>query len=293
MRATDVALLIGVMVFWGLNFVVGKWAVMELPPIFAIACRFALVAAILLPFVKLPRAHLGRIALLALTLGCVHFSLFFSGMRGLDAGLGSIVAQSQVPFATLIGAVVYKDYPGWRRWTGMALAFFGIWLAAGEPGADGEFVYIALCLAGSFMWAIANYQVKALGAVDNFALNAYMALFAVPLLLGVTFTIESGHLEAIAAASAYAWAGVVYMAAVISVCTYWVWYRLIRRYPVNQVVPYSLLVPVFGVLSGVLLEDDPFGWRTLAGCAATVAGVAIITLRRPGTADPETSSKSA
>lgn len=293
MKTSDIALLIGVMVFWGLNFVVGKWAVMELPPIFAIACRFALVAAILLPFVKVPHAHLGRIALLALTLGCVHFSLFFSGMRGLDAGLGSIVAQSQVPFATLIGAVVFKDYPGWRRWTGMALAFFGIWLAAGEPGADGEFFYIALCLAGSFMWAIANYQVKALGAVDNFALNAYMALFAVPLLLGVTATLETGHLEAIAAASAYAWIGVFYMAAAISVCTYWVWYRLIRRYPVNQVVPYSLLVPVFGVLFGVLLENDPFGWRTLAGCAATVAGVAIITYRRPGTADPETSSKSA
>jgi O-acetylserine/cysteine efflux transporter len=293
MKPIDVALVLGVMVFWGLNFVFGKWAVVELPPIFAIACRFTLVALILLPFVRVPRGDLLRILLLSLTLGCIHFSLFFTGLSGLDPGLGSIVAQSQAPFATLIGAYLYKDYPGWRRWLGMSLAFIGIWVAAGEPRIGGGYFYIALCLSGSLVWAVANFQIKALGRVDNFALNAYMALFAVPMLLAVSFTLESGHVEAIRTASAYAWFGVVYMAVVISVCTYWVWYRLLRRYEVNLVVPYSLLVPVFGVMSGVLLADDPLGWRTIAGCLVTVVGVGIITMRRPGMADPEAQSKSA
>ena len=293
MKPIDVALVLGVMVFWGLNFVFGKWAVVELPPIFAIACRFTLVALILLPFVRVPRGDLLRILLLSLTLGCIHFSLFFTGLSGIDPGLGSIVAQSQAPFATLIGAYLYKDYPGWRRWLGMALAFVGIWVAAGEPRVGGGYFYIMLCLAGSLVWAVANFQIKALGRVDNFALNAYMALFAVPMLLAVSLTLEFGHVEAIRDASVYAWFGVVYMAVVVSVCTYWVWYRLLRRYEVNLVVPYSLLVPVFGVLSGVLLADDPLGWRTIAGCLVTIVGVGIITMRRPGMADPEAQSKSA
>lgn len=292
MKPTDVALVIGVMVLWGLNFVYGKWAVVELPPIFAIACRFTLVALILLPFVRMPRGDLVRIALLSLTLGCIHFSLFFTGLSILDPGLSSIVAQSQVPFATLIGAILYKDYPGWRRWLGMGMAFVGIWLAMGEPRVGGGYLGIALCLAGSFFWAVANFQIKALGRVDNFALNAYMALFAVPMLLSVSFTLETGHVEAIRIASIYAWFGVVFMAAIISVCTYWVWYRMLRRYEVNLVMPYTLLVPVFGVMSGVLLADDPLGWRTIVGCLVTVMGVGIITIRRPGTADPEAQSKS-
>ena len=251
------------------------------------------MALILLPFVRVPRGDLLRILLLSLTLGCIHFSLFFTGLSGLDPGLGSIVAQSQAPFATLIGALLYKDYPGWRRWLGMTLAFVGIWVAAGEPRVGGGLFYIALCMSGSLAWAIANFQIKALGHVDNFALNAYMALFAVPMLLAVSFALESGHVEAIRDASAYAWFGVVYMAVVVSVCTYWVWYRLLRRYEVNLVVPYSLLVPVFGVLSGVLLADDPLGWRTIAGCLVTIVGVGIITMRRPGMSDPEAQSKSA
>jgi O-acetylserine/cysteine efflux transporter len=293
MKPVDVALVIGVMVFWGLNFVYGKWAVVELPPIFAIACRFGLLALMLVPFVRVPRDHLRGIFMLSLTLGCVHFSLFFTGLSMLGPGLASIVAQSQVAFATIIGAALYHDYPGWRRWLGMLLAFLGIWVAWGEPDVQGSPLGIALCLAGSFVWAIANFQIKALSRVESFALNGYMALFAVPLLLAVSFSLESGHVEAIRAASGYAWFGIAYMAAVISLCTYWVWYRLLRRYEVNLVVPYTLLVPVFGVLSGVLLAGDPLGWRTIAGCALTVVGVAIITLRRPGQADPEARSKSA
>ncbi|MBL8808434.1 MAG: EamA family transporter [Rhodospirillales bacterium] len=293
MKPVDVALVVVVMALWGVNFVFGKWAVSELPPIFAIACRFAIVALVLLPFVKVPRGNLKRIALLSLTLGCVHFSIFFTGISGLEAGLSAIIAQSQVPFATLLGAILYKDYPGWRRWLGMILAFLGIWLAAGEPRLGGGAFYIGLCLAGSFAWAVSNFQIKALSHVDGFALNAYMAFFAVPMLLAVSFTIESGHVAAVQAASLHAWFGVAYMAIVTSVCTYWVWYRLIRLYEVNLVMPYTLLVPVFGVLSGVTISGDPLGWRTIAGCLLTVAGVGIITIRRPGQADPETRSKSA
>jgi O-acetylserine/cysteine efflux transporter len=53
-------------------------------------------------------------------------------------------------------------------------------------------------------------------------------------------------------------------------------------------VPYSLLIPVFGVLSGVMLMGEPFGWQTFAGAAATVAGVAAITLgpRKPAAVPP-------
>jgi O-acetylserine/cysteine efflux transporter len=293
MKPTDIALAVAVMALWGLNFVFAKWAIAELPPIFAIACRFTLVALLLLPFAAVPRGELKRIALLALTLGCVHFSVFFTGISGLDAGLGAIIAQSQVPFATLLGALLYRDYPGWRRWLGMLLAFAGIWLAAGEPRAGGSTFYIALCFAGSFAWAVANFQIKALGRVNGFSLNAYMALFAVPMQFAASFAFESGHWQKMQAASLHAWFGVVFMAVVISVGTYWVWYRLIRRYEVNLVMPYTLLVPVFGVLSGVTISGDPFGWRTIAGCVLTVAGVGIITIRRPGQADPETRSKSA
>jgi O-acetylserine/cysteine efflux transporter len=278
MTPRDRAIAVAITATWGLNFVIGKWALAELPPILTMALRFALVAALLLPFVRTPWSDLPRIAGLSFTLGLVHFSLMFSGLVGVDAGLASIVAQSQVPFAALLGAIFLRDVPGPRQWLGMALAFFGIWLAVGEPRAGGAFGDILLMLAGSFVWAIANFQMKALGHVDGFSLNAYMALFTVPMLACASAVLETGQIEAMASASLWAWGGVVYMACIITIVTYWAWYRLLRRYSVGIVVPYSLLIPIFGVLAGVVLMGDPFGWQSLAGAAATVAGVAAVTL---------------
>ena len=46
-------------------------------------------------------------------------------------------------------------------------------------------------------------------------------------------------------------------------------------------LPFALLTPVFGILFGVLILDEQFTWWMLAGSLITLAGVTIITIRRP------------
>jgi O-acetylserine/cysteine efflux transporter len=54
---------------------------------------------------------------------------------------------------------------------------------------------------------------------------------------------------------------------------------LLRRYPVATVNPFMLLMPVVGVLSGVLVYGDMLTWRIFVGGVLTLAGVAVILLR--------------
>jgi O-acetylserine/cysteine efflux transporter len=292
MRPIDAALTVGIMMIWGLNFVVAKLALAEMPAIFTMSLRFALVAILLLPFVKMPsRQDMKAIALLGFTLGGLHFSSMFTGMKNLDAGLAAISTQSQVPFAALLSAVILKDYPGWRRWTGMGLAFFGIWLATGGAVSGAAPFYVGLVLFASFMWAVANFQFKSLTHIDGFTLNAYTALWSVPFQIAFSAMLETGQIEAFVNASWRAYAGVVFMSVMITICTYWMWYRMLRRYSVNVTMPYTLLVPVFGVMAGVIFNGDDLGWRMIAGTAATIAGVAIIVLRRPADVGGESTSK--
>jgi O-acetylserine/cysteine efflux transporter len=61
-----------------------------------------------------------------------------------------------------------------------------------------------------------------------------------------------------------------------------------RRYNVNQVMPFTLLVPVFGVLSGVVFFDDRLTLPMLIGGLGTILGVAIIVVRRPRVVAPST-----
>ena len=62
----------------------------------------------------------------------IQYSLTFTGVSGVDAGLAALVMQLEVPFLVLLGALFLGERPGLRRWLGMAVAFAGVGLIAGQ-----------------------------------------------------------------------------------------------------------------------------------------------------------------
>ncbi|NNG02792.1 MAG: EamA family transporter [Inquilinus sp.] len=288
MRPIDLIVALMVAFFWGLNFVVAKVGLAQLPPVLLVTLRFALVAVILVPLVRVPCGRLKEIALLSVTFGVCHFSLMFNGLARVDAAVAAITIQIQVPFAALLGAVLYHDPPGWRRLLGMTLAIAGVGILAGGPQASSALWAVGLIVAAALVWSVANVQMKRLSGVDGFALNGWVALMAAPQLFLVSLATEQDHWRAIAAADWRVWGTVAYQAVIVVILCYGIWFRLLRDYSVNQVMPFTLLVPLFGVVSGVLLLDEPLSWNLLVGGLATIAGVAIILFRRPRLVEPKT-----
>jgi drug/metabolite transporter (DMT)-like permease len=58
---------------------------------------------------------------------------------------------------------------------------------------------------------------------------------------------------------------------------YLIYFRLIENVGPTSTVTVTLLVPVFGLLFGVLLLDEPFGPGTLAGLGIILCSVVLIT----------------
>jgi O-acetylserine/cysteine efflux transporter len=280
-------LILGIMLLWGINFAVAKIGLQQLPPIFLIASRFLLVALLLLPFAKRPEGQWGAIIAIAFTLGLLHFSFMFNGLKTVDAATAAIAIQLQVPFASLLAALFFKDRLGWRRALGMAIAFLGVAVVAGEPRLGGQYLALGLIITASFIWSIANVQIKRLDPIDGVSLNAWVAVFATPLLFGASLILEDGQWEAVRQADFWAYFAVVYQAVVVVVIGYGFWYWLMRRYQINQIMPATLLVPPFGVLSGVVFLGESLTLNLIAGGLMTVVGVAIIIIRRPKTTAPE------
>lgn len=272
-----------VMALWGLNFVVSKWALQEFPPLFLMFLRFVLVAALIVPFFRIPRNKILPIAALSVTLGSVHFPLMFNGLSGIDAATASLAVQAQVPFSSLLAALVFKDKLGWRRAVGMLAAFAGVLVIAGEPRLGNALPSLFLLLAASLAFAVASIQMKLIGAVNGFAVNGWMALMAMPQLLVLSLLFEHGQMDALANSSWVGWASILYMAVGVTIVAYGLWYPLLSRYDVNQTMPYLLTVPVFGVAAGVMLMGDPVTLNLAIGGALTIGGVAVIVKRRPRT----------
>jgi O-acetylserine/cysteine efflux transporter len=287
LRPLHVLLILGIMLLWGINFAVAKIGLQQLPPIFLIASRFLLVALLLLPFAKRPEGQWGAIIAIAFTLGLLHFSFMFNGLKTVDAATAAIAIQLQVPFASLLAALFFKDRLGWRRALGMAIAFLGVAVVAGEPRLGGQYLALGLIVTASFIWSIANVQIKRLDPIDGVSLNAWVAVFATPLLFGTSLILEDGQWEAVRQADFWAYFAVVYQAVAVVVIGYGFWYWLMRRYQINQIMPATLLVPPFGVLSGVVFLGESLTLNLIAGGLMTVVGVAIIIIRRPKTTAPE------
>jgi O-acetylserine/cysteine efflux transporter len=281
MRPVHVLMALTVMAIWGFNFVVSKFLLRDFTPLTVMAIRFALVALVLLPFVKPPTGRYRAVFLYSMVMGGLHFPLIFTGMQGAEASTASLAIQLQVPFASLLAAIFLGDRLGWRRALGMAVAFAGIAVFAGEPGPNNSLYHLGLVVLAALAFAFSNIQLKWMGNIDPFTLNAYMALFAVPQLLTLSLLLEDHQLQQIQNASLLGWLCVLYMVSMATIAAYALWTPLVKRFEVNQTMPFLLLVPLFGVSGGVLLLDEPLSWNLVVGGLLTVSGVAVIIIRRP------------
>ena len=281
MSLRDLGLILVIMVIWGLNYPVGKIGVGEVPPMMMIGLRFALVAALLLPFVKIPWGRMRHIFYISVMIGAGHFAPNFTGLKLVDSGVGAILNQLSVPFSAILAAIFFKDRIGWRRALGMTLAFVGVAVLVGEPKRPTDLLGAFLMISASLAWAISIIQTKFLTNVHPLSLVGWMTLMAAPQLVIMSLLLED---QPVAAVLHMSWNGlwpILYMAVFVSIVSHGLWYGLVNRHPINVTAPFALLTPVFGVLFGVIILGEQFTWFMLVGGLITLAGVTIITIRRP------------
>ncbi|TRX74152.1 DMT family transporter [Pseudomonas mangiferae] len=279
MPARSVLLALLVAVLWGGNFIALKLATQAFPPIFMAAMRFACVAALMLPFVKVPtRAMLPGILAVSFTLGGLHFGPMFTGLSRVEAATGAILSQLSVPFSALLATLLFKERLGLRQVAGIALAFAGVALLAGAPGTASDPLGIGLIVIGAACWAVANGVIKHFGPFDPLMLTGWMALFAAPQLLAVSLLVEHGQWQAVREADAAGWAAVSYIVLAAGVVGYTLWYSLLNLHPVSRIVPFALLPPVIAVFLAIPLLHEPLTWNLAVGGLLTVAGVGLCEL---------------
>ncbi len=269
---------------WGGNYTATKIAIHEIPPYVALLLRFIGVVVLLAPFAlrqKFPRMR--DMAFLALTLIVLQFACIFAALHvGLSITSAVVAAQLGVPFACMLAAICFKDFLGPWRSAGLMVAFLGVVIVAGTPDASEHWQGFLLAVAASFGWAVANVYMKRLQPTPPvIQLLFWPALFALPMLALLSYCFEEHQLQSLADAHLKSYIAITYSLIFSSLIGYGLWNRLITNYPMSAVVPYSLLVPVVGILAGVIAFHDPVTGRVIAGASLTIIGVGVITVRRP------------
>ena len=96
--------------------------------------RFALLALLLPPLLRIHRGQMGAIVVAALLSGGLHFGLLFVGLAmAKTVSTVAIAGQLGVPFTTLMSIVFLGEVVRWRRWLGISLAFVGVMVIGLDP----------------------------------------------------------------------------------------------------------------------------------------------------------------
>jgi O-acetylserine/cysteine efflux transporter len=278
MRLTikDFCLALSVPINWGMGFTLAKAGLDEFPPLFLMSMRFGLSAVLLCWFFPPPVGQLRAIFIVALVSATIQYGLTFTGLAGLDASAAVLLVQLEVPFGALLAAIFLNDKLGWKRTLGMALAFFGVSLIAGAPNIRNQLFSAFLVMSGALTWSVGQVMIKKMVTVTGFQLITWVAVFAGPQMFISSLILETGHLGALQNATIIGWGTVVYMGIVMTAIGYAIWYHLLNKYDVNQVMPFLLLLPVSAIFAAVLFLGERPDIRTLIGGVFVIIGVAAV-----------------
>ncbi|MDM0074819.1 EamA family transporter [Variovorax sp. J2P1-59] len=266
---------------WGFQFVVIKTGLVAFPPLFFVGVRFAVIAALLLPFVGRPtRRELGPMVLISIFLGGLNFALTFVGLAYGRAGVLAVAQQLSTPFTVLLAWPFLGERPSLRMMLGLVVALGGVALSSAGSDASVALLPVWLIIGGGLALAVGNVLTKHHGPFEPLKLMAWMALLTVPQVMAASALIEHGQLAALRNASATAWWALAYTVFLGGIAGFGLWFWLIRACSMTQVAPYALLQPVFAVAAGVLFLHEPLSVALVAGMLMCITGVAITQRRR-------------
>jgi drug/metabolite transporter (DMT)-like permease len=277
-------------VIWGSTWLFIKLGLEDLPPFTFAGIRFVIACTILFWLIRIRRIQLPQTRadwiLLAgsgiLAFG-LNYGLLFWGEQYISSGLAALL-QATIPAFGLVFA--HFNLPGerlsWARIGGVVLGVCGVGVVFSNQLAVAGGRALAGCVAlilSSIFVAYSNVLVKKHGTnMDPAILAAGQMFFGLLLLLAVGIPLEGNpllfHWTPMAVVALF------YLAIVGSVIAFLLYYWLVLNMDVTKSMLISLVTPVVAVILGMIVLNEEIGWRTLAGGAMIMVGIAFIVVRK-------------
>jgi O-acetylserine/cysteine efflux transporter len=276
-----------VAVCWGVNFPATALALEHFPPLFLVALRFSIIAIPTLIFIPRPKVPFRWLLGVGLGIGTMQFAFLYLGMAaGMPAGLASIVLQASAPFTVIIAGIWLRERISTRQAVGIAIAVLGLAAIAFHRSQVAALLPVLLTLCGALGWAIGNVSTRKAQAPNALHLTLWMSVIPPLPMLAIALAVEGPARIGDSLATAFtlealpAVLGLLYVVVIATIVGYGIWNGLLKRYPSSTVAPFSMLVPVVGVLASWVAFGELIDLTEMLAGAAVVAGVLVASYQR-------------
>lgn len=265
---------------WGLNFVTTRVVLEVFSAQQLSVARAVITLLILLPWWQPWRRVSARLLSASFAIGVVSFYLLYVAIDMTDSlTTVAISTQLMAPISAVIALVLYRERITPRKWLGIGVATAGAVVLVGATELGVSALALGLTILSVVFYALGSIVVSKTDSVGIWRLLAWIsAVSVIPLSL---LAAVSGPLYPDPATiHAEHWLALMFSVVASSVLGQAVLFSLYRIYPVADVVPYILFVPVFAALSAVLIYQEHIGFSLAFGGAVVLLGVWIQQSRK-------------
>ncbi|CRM81888.1 EamA family transporter [Pseudomonas salomonii] len=284
MHKKHLALALLVTLAWGLNFPITKLGLRAIDPFVLTGLRFALAALPWVFFIKRPAVPFGYVAAYGVIFGLGMWGVINYGIQlGVSPGIASLLIQLSVFFTLGWGCVLFKENIRSAQWAGAFLALIGLAGIIANQQGEHAVLGVLMIVFSALAWSIGNVIIKTSGVKEIFSFMVWASLFPpIPLLLmawwvhgNAAFVNLPTQLDRTALGS------LLFQVYLATHFAYWGWNSLLKAYPVSTVAPLSLLIPVFGLASSMLILGERVSTANLVFIAVIISGLAVGLYRKP------------
>ncbi|RJE88412.1 DMT family transporter [Paenibacillus sp. 1011MAR3C5] len=286
-KANTALLILFLVLVWGINWPLSKFALAYMPPVLFSGVR-TLLGGILLLMFALPRykkLNFSRTWPVYVISAIVNIILYYGlqsiGLNYLPSGLFSAIVFLQPVLVGLFSWMWLGESMNGMKVTGLLLGFAGVgMISTGAGGSSGHISVegVLLALGSALSWALGTVYVKRKsGSVDPIWLVTLQLLIGGVLMTATGSGVESWgdvHWNA-------AFIGSLLFISIFVIAIGWlVFYKLMDSGEAGKMASYTFLIPVVAILAGTLFLHEPLTLTLVAGLACILVSIYFVN-RKP------------
>lgn len=274
---------------WAFQQIAIKAAAPDIAPILQIALRSGIaivLVGVLMLWQRVPLSFADggwRPGLLVGFLFALELWLIGEGLRFTTASHMTVFLYT-APFFAAIG--LHWRLPEERlapaQWFGIFIAFIGVAMAFFGPDASDNPRQVADMLWGDFLgllagagWGATTVVIRCskLSNTPATVTLMYQLVGAFVLLLAAAFIMGQASINF----TPVAIGSVLFQGVVVSFITFLTWFWLLRKYLASRLGVFSFMTPMFAIVFGVWLLDEPLDTSFLVGAVLVAAGIVLVS----------------
>lgn len=287
-----VSLLLVCCLFWGLQQILIKATVGEVPPLWQAALRFVGATALLGGWCAWRGVRLferdGTLGagLLAGLLFAGEFTCIYLGLRDTAASrLTVFLYTSPFVVALLLPRLVPSERLRGVQWIGLVIAFCAVAVAFAEGfvAAHGpnQLRGDALALGAGTLWGLTTLVIRSSRLATASAEKTLFYQVAVTAVVAPLLSLALGEAWSFGY-SGMAWGSLAAQTVIGAFASYLTWMWLLRHYPATQMSSFTFLTPVCALAFGVVLLHEPLTVQLVLALVGVAVGIVLVNRKPTG-----------